>query len=140
MHADAKGACQEASRERCQPGVGSADASQLEALIVTGSADSSIATSRLNVASGTLEVVRRARLGSENGVADVQVRSDGRVFAAGGWDGRVRLFHLRSGKPLAVLKYHRATVAGVAFHPRTHTLASASRDRTVALWSLYQQQ
>ena len=65
------------------------------------------------------------------------VRPDGKILAAGGWDRRVRLWQWRKGKPLAVLKHHAGTVNAVHFSACSRWLATASDDRTVALWSLY---
>ena len=38
------------------------------------------------------------------GIDMIALRPDGRVFATGGWDGRVRVFHFAKCKPLTVLK------------------------------------
>ncbi|PNH08003.1 ASTRA-associated protein 1 [Tetrabaena socialis] len=73
----------------------------------------------------------------EAGTADVRIRPDGKLFACGCWDGRVRLYSLRKRQPLAVLQYHRGQVTALAFSPTRLLLASASRDTTVALWSVY---
>ncbi|KAF9155648.1 Guanine nucleotide binding protein (G protein), beta polypeptide 1-like [Linnemannia schmuckeri] len=54
---------------------------------------------------GTPEVVKAAL--KANGMADGKIRSDERVIALAGWDGRIRLFSSKTLKPLAVLKYHR---------------------------------
>ena len=71
------------------------------------------------------------------GLSSLCVRPDGRIFAAGGWDHRVRLWQWRNQKPLAVLKHHTATVNVVHFSPCSRWLASASNDRTIALWNLF---
>jgi WD40 repeat protein len=71
------------------------------------------------------------------GVAAVRVRPDGQVFAAGGWDRRVRLWQWRKLKPLAVLQHHTATVNSVSFSPCSRYLASASGDQTIAIWTLF---
>lgn len=71
------------------------------------------------------------------GIASVCVRPDGRIFAAGGWDRRVRLWQWRKWKPLAVLQHHTGTVNGVSFSPCSHWLASGSSDATIALWTLF---
>ena len=57
-----------------------------------------------------------------------------KVFAAGGWDRRVRLWQWRKWKPLAVLAQHGGTVNAVTFSEDSQWLASASSDTTVALW------
>jgi len=52
-------------------------------------------------------VVERARLSIQKpGVDALALRPDQRIFAAGGWDGRVRVFHYSKAKPLTVLKVH----------------------------------
>lgn len=73
----------------------------------------------------------------KRGVADVAVRADGRLAAVGAWDGRVRLYHYSRRRALAVLKYHSKAVTCVCFQPNTGLLASASRDCTIAMWSIY---
>ena len=102
---------------------------------VTGSADDCIVTSTLNYNTGELKIKHRVRVGG-SGTADIQVRDDGRVCAIAGWDGRVRVHHVRTGKALAVLKYHRDGVAAVAFDPMSSRIASVSQDSTVAIWDV----
>lgn len=70
-------------------------------------------------------------------IAATAFRGDGRCIAAGGWDGAVRLFDWKRRRPLARLRYHAQAVSEVAFCDGAgRTLASASRDGTVALWEL----
>ena len=71
------------------------------------------------------------------GIASVAMRPDGRIFAAGGWDRRVRLWQYRKLKPLAVLRTHGGTVNAVCFSRCSRWLASASSDKTVALWTIF---
>lgn len=40
----------------------------------------------------------------EPGIQDIAIRQDGKIFAAGGWDGKIRVYSYRKMKPLAVLK------------------------------------
>lgn len=49
------------------------------------------------------------------GQQSLSVRSDGKIFATGGWDGRIRVYSAKSLKELAVLKWHKQGVYGVAF-------------------------
>lgn len=77
-----------------------------------------------------------------NGFCSVNVRSDGRIVASGGWDGRVRVFGWKSLKPLVVLDFHKESVQTVQFsrhnvYREGMLLAAGSKDRTVSLWSLY---
>jgi hypothetical protein len=71
------------------------------------------------------------------GLNDLTIRQDDAIFAAAGWDGKVRVYRYKNGKLLAVLRYHTAAVSAVEFGPKTGRLASASRDGTVALWDVY---
>lgn len=71
------------------------------------------------------------------GLNDLTIRQDDAIFAAAGWDGKVRVYRYKNGKLLAVLRYHTAAVSAVKFGPKTGRLASASRDGTVALWDVY---
>ena len=65
------------------------------------------------------------------------MRPDSKLLATGGWDRRVRVWQWGKWKPLAVLRYHAGTVNAVCFSPCSRWLASASNDRTVAIWSIY---
>lgn len=50
---------------------------------------------------------------------------------------RIRVFHQRKLKPLAILKYHTESVFGLDFSPDNAHFVSASKDHKIALWSLY---
>lgn len=49
------------------------------------------------------------------GQQGLRVRSDGRIFAAAGWDGRARVYSAKTLKELAVLKWHKEGCYTVAF-------------------------
>jgi len=51
----------------------------------------------------------------QEGISDVRIRCDGQTVATAGWDKRVRLFSLRTWKPLAVLRFHSESVHAVDF-------------------------
>uniref|UniRef100_H0XTJ0 G protein subunit beta 1 like n=1 Tax=Otolemur garnettii TaxID=30611 RepID=H0XTJ0_OTOGA len=70
------------------------------------------------------------------GVAEVTIRPDYKILATAGWDHRIRVFHWRTMKPLAVLAFHSATVQCVAFAPNG-LLAAGSKDQRISVWSLY---
>lgn len=73
------------------------------------------------------------------------IRPDGRIFATGGKDGRVRLFGLASGKSLAILAYHSNIIEAIRFTfnlasqetKKRFLLLAASRDKSISVWSLY---
>ena len=67
-------------------------------------------------------------------VADIAVAPDGRVATAGR-DRTVRIWD-PDGRPLATLAGHSDTVEAVAFGPDGTTLAAATRDNVVTLWSV----
>lgn len=40
----------------------------------------------------------------QQGIADICIRQDQRLFATAGWDGKIRVFNYRKHKALAVLQ------------------------------------
>ena len=98
----------------------------------------------LHIAAGTCRrgaahsAAARGTDGASRGIAELAFRREGRLLAAAGWDGRVRLFDARASAPLASLRYHAAPVAALAWRNDARgTLASGSRDGTIALWEVY---
>ncbi|XP_072520739.1 guanine nucleotide-binding protein subunit beta-like protein 1 [Salminus brasiliensis] len=75
------------------------------------------------------------------GVSQVCVRADGKITAAAGWDGSVRVFGWKRLKPLAVLQHHKDLVHSVAFsdhpEPSQRLMAAGSKDQRISLWSIY---
>ncbi|KAK3538921.1 hypothetical protein QTP86_022743, partial [Hemibagrus guttatus] len=63
------------------------------------------------------------------GVSHLHIRGDGKIVAAGGWDGNVRIFSWKKMKPLAVLQHHKDLVHSVAFsdHPEPSKRLMAGR-------------
>lgn len=49
------------------------------------------------------------------GQQGLRVRSDGKIFATAGWDGRARVYSAKTLKELAVLKWHKEGCYTVAF-------------------------
>ncbi|XP_064488770.1 guanine nucleotide-binding protein subunit beta-like protein 1 [Ornithodoros turicata] len=77
------------------------------------------------------------------GFASTAIRSDGKIAASGGWDGRIRIFSWRTLKPLAVLNFHDESVQSVDFAAErvrregVGVLAAGAKDGIVSLWSVY---
>ena len=103
---------------------------------VSGAADSKLAVFRIDCAARTISVRAAVDL-PQAGIADAAIRADGRICASAGWDNQVRVFSYPRGKPLAVLRYHRAGCACVAFRCQDGLLASGARDNTIAVWSVF---
>lgn len=74
---------------------------------------------------------------SQRGSNAVHIRKDKKIFASAGWDHRVRVFSWKTGKPLAILKYHTLGVSSLAFSDVDNLMVSASQDCKIALWNLY---
>ena len=64
------------------------------------------------------------------GQQGLSVRSDGKIFATAGWDGRVRVYSCQSLKELAVLKWHKVGVYATAFANVTDEKTEGTRDET----------
>ncbi|KAG0048535.1 Guanine nucleotide binding protein (G protein), beta polypeptide 1-like [Gryganskiella cystojenkinii] len=56
----------------------------------------------------------KVSLRSSGGRGELRIRSDNKIVAVAGWDGNIRIFAFKSLKPLAVLKYHREALNGLA--------------------------
>ena len=82
----------------------------------------------------------------QQGIADICIRQDQRVFATAGWDGKVRVFHHKKFRPLAVLQVsligHTHCTQG---HPRlpgisvtSHKLAIQGKAHLPSYWGVPQ--
>ena len=101
---------------------------------VSGSVDTVLKTWRLNdqhciVSVKNIEI-------TNPGVSGVNIRGDEKLFAAGCWDSRLRLFSAKNLRPLAILCQHTGSIHCLAF-AADNTLAVGSNDCTISVWSLY---
>jgi WD40 repeat protein len=76
--------------------------------------------------------------GYQRGQRGIAFSRDGKFVAAGGPDGKVRLWEVPSGELKEVLEGHKAEIYSVAFSPDGKTLASTGQDQTVRLWPMNQ--
>jgi WD40 repeat protein len=72
--------------------------------------------------------------GSPGGVKDLRFSPDGRVLAAGGMDGNVRLWDPATGKLLKELRKHTQRIAQVVFSPDGKVLMVEAGDGSGSLW------
>ncbi|KAL7683062.1 putative WD40/YVTN repeat-like-containing domain superfamily, dynein regulator LIS1 [Plasmopara halstedii] len=103
---------------------------------ICGSSGERLYIAKFDVASNTLSS-RSFFSCTHGGFSGVCIREDQRIVATAGWDHRVRLFHLRKLKQLAVLKYHNESVFGLDFSADSTLLTSCSKDHKIAIWSIY---
>jgi WD40 repeat protein len=66
----------------------------------------------------------------------VALSPDESLVACGVIKGGVTLFRVATGERIAEISTHQDSVNSVGFSPDGHLLATASRDRTVALWEV----
>lgn len=92
------------------------------------------------------------------GQQSLRIRSDAKIFATAGWDGRVRVYSCRTLSQLAVCKLHEIGCCAIAFGEviskyseimelfgrnryserlKKHWLAAGGKDGKVSLWEIY---
>ena len=103
---------------------------------MSGSADDKLAVFTIDWARKVISLRTGLQLKTP-GIGAIAIRHDGRIFATGGWDKQLRVYDYQRRKQLAVLQYHRGGVVDVCFQQRTQQLASASKDGSIAVWSIY---
>ncbi|KAI0019615.1 WD40 repeat-like protein [Xylariomycetidae sp. FL0641] len=69
-------------------------------------------------------------------ILSVAASQDGKFVVTGGADSRLIVYDAKSLKALRVFTHHRDAVTGLAFRRGTNQLYSASKDRSVKVWSL----
>ncbi|KAG2235902.1 hypothetical protein INT48_008205 [Thamnidium elegans] len=85
----------------------------------------------------TSKLVWHQQVHTEPGIVAVKIRPDNKIFASGGYDGRIRIFSVKSMKPLAILSYHRNTTYGLDFSRNGNWLIGSSQDNRISLWSIF---
>jgi WD40 repeat protein len=76
--------------------------------------------------------------GYANRIWSVAFSNDGKYFACGSEDNKIRLWNYadRTNIPIQILSEHTDWVWSVAFSPKRNILASASEDNKIFLWKL----
>ena len=73
------------------------------------------------------------------GVSVCRFRPDGKVWAVGGWDYRVRLYDSLSLSPLAILRGHKTSVSALDFaaDSKSGLLATSGTDNLIQVWKCF---
>ncbi len=86
------------------------------------------------------ELDSTVKLNSE-GVAAVRIRRDKKILVLACWDGKIRVYSVKSSKLLAVLDYHSESVQCLEFsHQKIDgkwLFAVEGKDGKVSLWTIY---
>ena len=98
------------SKSHSQP-VLSLDIASLLDCVITSSVDAVIAKHPFRGETSGTKKVQTKHAGQQS----LTVRSDEKVFATAGWDGRMRVYSAKSMKELAVLKWHKEGCYALAF-------------------------
>jgi WD40 repeat protein len=140
------------------------DAGSRSPVLISGSADNSVALTSMSPRGQSTVIVAHAL--PHQGTSCVSVRADCKIVACGGWDSQLRLFQLKCGssqqtvdplwklKPLGVFNFHREAITDVICSdpsaqrpmvdfgsgcetPVSNWIVTSARDRRIALWALY---
>jgi WD40 repeat protein len=90
-----------------------------------------------SVASG--QPPRKLPAGHERIVYSLAFSPDGKRLASGGWDSRIGLWDVETGKLVAGLHEHSSAVVALAFSQDGRMLASAGVDKRLVLWHRLQE-
>mmetsp|Transcript_9241 Transcript_9241/g.27834 ORF Transcript_9241/g.27834 Transcript_9241/m.27834 type:complete len:521 (+) Transcript_9241:106-1668(+) len=94
---------------------------------------------RIRTRVGTCEI-GASSAGGKPGVSICRFRPDGRMFAVGGWDKRLRIFSRSEATPLAILKGHAESVTAVDWAQDAASsglLATGGGDGLISLWRVF---
>lgn len=78
--------------------------------------------------------------GGKPGVNTTRFRPDGRLFAIGGWDHRLRIFDRVNATPMAILRGHSMSVTAIDWSSdavSTGLLATGAGDGKILLWRCF---
>ena len=97
---------------------------------------------RVRAKVATCKVTSELTREGKPGVGVCRFRPDGKVFAVGGWDKRVRIYSRTSAKLLSIMKGSDASVTALDWNWNSKTgsdddeflLSAGSSDGKIALW------
>jgi WD40 repeat protein len=79
--------------------------------------------------------IHKYELKSE-GISDISVRRDNRVFVVGGWDNKIRFFDLKKNKTLGFVDHHSKSINTVDYNRNNDLLAVSSKDSRISIWDI----
>ena len=83
----------------------------------------------------SLSVKHVIRQAHENSVFTVKYSPDGNYLMSGGRDAHLKVLAIeREFEPVLEQAAHWFTINHIAFHPKGHLFATASRDKTIKIW------
>ncbi|KAI8097264.1 WD40-repeat-containing domain protein [Halteromyces radiatus] len=114
--------------------------SVIEGYALSGSLDNQVI--KYDLTNG--QIIKKIKT-KKSGTASVALRKDNKIWATGGYDGNIRVYSVKTMKPLAILSYHRDSVYYVDFAKswmigqdnEQHWLVGCSKDHRISLWQIY---
>lgn len=109
---------------------------------ISAGAGKTLLSWQLHPNSCAFRIRKRLELPNE-GVSELSIRADLRLFAVAGWDRRVRIYSSKTHKLVALLRLHGGSVYSVDFAPpdsqdaSVGLIATGSKDSRIALWQLF---
>jgi roadblock/LC7 domain-containing protein len=89
----------------------------------------------LKPSAGAVTRLGKARHLNVGKVFSVAFSPDGKILAAGAWDGSIRLWDVATSKELRQCVGHTGWIKALAFSPDGQMLASAGKDRDIRAWT-----